>query len=287
MAGHISQPRPLQLARHCANSKVRTATPLAAGRVGAVGALAVPWDTRASTMAHPEKSSSDRTPSLPRDRPAVLVAGLGIALFLFIPVVLYLLVAQPRLAGGSLGWALGAGVALMLGHRFLARPYMRWARLRKCLWCGRVPPREAVPVLLETGKGSLQARCCARHRPPTLRFFGFTHTWRWPLRLAIFVPLLLLVATMAAAALGVASPAALAGVTDLFRLSVGLAVNLAAWGYLAHRRGGEAPSAAREGTRVAFPAHNFFLLGVGPLLWIFRLVGIWWIWIGARGLAGL
>jgi hypothetical protein len=32
---------------------------------------------------------------------------------------------------------------------------------------------------------------------------------------------------------------------------------------------------------VPFPAHNFFLLGLRSLLWIFRLVGAWWI---VRGL---
>lgn len=220
----------------------------------------------------------------PEGRPAAPVIGLGIALFLFIPVVLYLFVAQPRLGGGSLGWALVAGVVMMLGHRFLARPYMRWARLRKCLWCGRVPPRLPVPVLLETAAGPLEARCCTRHRPPVLSFFAFTDAWRWPLRGAIFVPLLLLLGTLAAGALGVAGPAALAMVTDAFRLSVGLAVNLAAWGYLAHRPHGKDGTAA---ARVAFPAHNFFLLGIGPLLWIFRLVGIWWIWVGGSGLVEL
>ena len=40
--------------------------------------------------------------------------------------------------------------------------------------------------------------------------------------------------------------------------------------------------AAREHApvEVPFPVHNFFLLGVRNLLWIFRLVGIWWIWQG-------
>jgi hypothetical protein len=33
--------------------------------------------------------------------------------------------------------------------------------------------------------------------------------------------------------------------------------------------------------------HNFFLLGLRPLLWIFRLVGLWWIWKGAAGLLAL
>ena len=69
---------------------------------------------------------------------------------------------------------------------------------------------------------------------------------------------------------------------------MGLAVNLAAWGYLARPRPAGGDGVLREPVApVAFPPHNFFLLGVAPLLWIFRLVGIWWIVAGARGLAGV
>jgi hypothetical protein len=38
---------------------------------------------------------------------------------------------------------------------------------------------------------------------------------------------------------------------------------------------------------VPFPAHNLFLLGVRNLLWIFRLVGAWWIVRGALALSDL
>jgi hypothetical protein len=183
-------------------------------------------------------------------------------------------VVHPR----PLGWSLAAGVALMLGHRFVARPYMRWARPHRCLWCGRVPPREAAETLsVETGGGAFEARCCAGHATPAARFFAFVHAARRPLRLGIFAPLLALLASLAAAAAGVAVP--LAAVTDSFRLLVGITVNVAAWGYLA-------ATPARP-ARVPFPVHNFFLLGAAPLLWVFRLVGIWWIWAGARGLLGL
>jgi len=208
---------------------------------------------------------------------AAAVIGLGLLLFLPIPVVLYLFVVHPS----PLVWSLAAGVALMLGHRFVARPYMRWAGPRRCLWCGRVPPRpraeaktEILP--LETGGGPFEARCCAGHGASAARFFAFVYAARWPLRLGIFLPLLLLLAALAASAAGAAVP--LAATTDLFRLLVGITVNAAAWGYLTAR--------PVRPARVPFPAHNFFLLGVAPLLWVFRLVGIWWIWLGARGLLG-
>jgi hypothetical protein len=49
-------------------------------------------------------------------------------------------------------------------------------------------------------------------------------------------------------------------------------VNVAALGYFA--------SLEQPPLSVPFPVHNFFLLGVRNLLWVFRLVGLWWIWQG-------
>lgn len=197
----------------------------------------------------------------------------GVALFGFIPLVLWLYVGHPE----PVGLAAVAGVLLMLGHRFLARPYMRRVAAEKCLWCNRIPPRGTPePLPLESGAGTTPALCCAGHRQPAARFFAALEMFRWPLRIGIFVPLLLLLAALAAAAFGHVRflPAA----TDVFRLVVGLTVNLAAFGYLF-----VLPAAT---PRVPFPVHNFFLLGVRALIWIFRVVGIWWIFVGARGLLG-
>lgn len=197
----------------------------------------------------------------------------GILLFLFIPVVLFLYVRHPE----PVGLSLGAGVILMIGHRRLARPYMRRALPWKCVWCNRVFPRDQRPedvgeiLELRAGAESLPARCCAGHREPAARYFTFLHAWRWPLRLGIFVPLLALLVALAAAALG-REIAPLPAVTALFQLVIGITVNVAAFGYLLVRE--QAP------VEVPFPVHNFFLLGVRALLWIFRLVGIWWIWKG-------
>jgi len=94
------------------------------------------------------------------------------------------------------------------------------------------------------------------------------------LRLGIFVPLLLLLLALLATALGRTVP--LLAATALFQLIVGVTVNTAALGYL-FQRPRPAPGVP---IAVPFPVHNFFLLGVRILLWIFRLVGIWWIWKG-------
>jgi len=203
-----------------------------------------------------------------------LILGTGVVLFLFIPLVLFLFVRHPAPVGVSLG----AGVLLMVGHRFLARPYMGRVAPLKCVWCNRVlagapeGKRAGETSVLELRQGGkrVEARCCAIHRLPAMKFFTFLHSWRWPLRLGIFVPLLFLLTSLAAAAAGQPAPVDLA--TAWFKLVVGITVNLAAFGYFA--------SGADSRLEVPFPAHNFFLLGVRNLLWIFRLVGLWWIWQG-------
>ena len=193
---------------------------------------------------------------------------LGVLLFLFIPLVLFLYVRHPE----PVGLSLAAGVILMIGHRRLGRPYMRRALPWKCVWCNRVLLEEGGESLeMRAGTETLTARCCPGHRQPAARYFTFLQAWRWPLRLGIFIPLLVLLVALAAAAFGreiVPVPT----VTAFFQLVIGITVNLAAFGYLLIRE--------RSPVAVPFPVHNFFLLGVRALLWIFRLVGIWWIWKG-------
>jgi hypothetical protein len=187
--------------------------------------------------------------------------------------VLFLFVRHPEPIAASLA----AGIALMLGHRFLARPYMTRALPLKCLWCNRVlqPALDPTRTLdLYAGGRLIAARCCVSHLAPAARFFRFLHRARLPLRLGIFAPLLLLLAALAAAAAG--HPEPLPAATALFQLLVGITVSAAAWCYfLLPATGDTAPIV------VPFPAHNFFLLGVRLLLWVFRLVGAWWI---VRGL---
>src|SRR2546425_11584503 len=57
----------------------------------------------------------------------------GAALFAFIPLVLFLYLQLPLGPGPSLG----LGLVLMLGHRFIASPWMARHARERCLWCGR------------------------------------------------------------------------------------------------------------------------------------------------------
>ena len=194
----------------------------------------------------------------------------GLALFLFIPVVLFLFVAHPEPVAASLL----AGIAIMAAHRFVARPYMLAASARKCLWCNRAPAVEAERLAVPAGGAMVEAAVCARHRDPAARFLAFLGRWALPLRIGILLPLALLLAALAASAAGRAVP--LPRVVAAFQLAVGLTVCAAAFGYRA------AP--AEPPSRLPFPAHNFFLLGIRNLLWVFRIVGLWWIWRGATAL---
>lgn len=201
----------------------------------------------------------------------------GVLLFLFIPAVLFLFVQHPEPVGVSLA----AGVVLMLGHRFLARPYMERSLPLKCVWCNRIlPVGEGDTLELRAGEQALQARCCAGHREPAAKLFSFLASWRRVLRAGIFVPLLILLGTLAASAFDRQVP--VENATALFKLVVGITVNLAAFGYLPMP-----PVPGHLPTAVPFPVHNFFLLGLRNLLWIFRLVGIWWIWQGLSHLLHL
>jgi hypothetical protein len=215
------------------------------------------------------------TPSGPRGvAPWWRLQATGIVLFLFIPTVLVLFVRHPAPIAASLL----AGIALIVGHRALARPYMAAARARKCVWCnGRLPPDAVSQPLLVPG-GQLELRVCAAHASLLARFLAFVDRARLPLRLGIFLPLVALLAGLATSALTGRDATWLASVTAWFQLIVGLTVNVAALGPFLAR-----PVADGE-PRAAFPVHNFYLLGVRTLLWIFRLVGIVWIVVGLRGL---
>jgi hypothetical protein len=207
--------------------------------------------------------------SAPDPRRATLF---GVLLFLFIPLVLYLFVAHPA----PIALSVLAGGGLMAVHRLLARPYMLAVRPHKCVWCNRFfsgsePGASAVD--LEAGTGpALALLACPAHVEPSRRYFAFLDRFRLPLRLGIGLPLGVLLGSLVALALGSLdwTPPA----TQFFRLAVGLTVNVAALGPWL--------GASRERSRTAFPVHNFYLLGVRNILWIFRLVGLYWIFAGAR-----
>ena len=199
----------------------------------------------------------------------------GVALFLFIPLVLFLYVSRPE----PMLVSLVAGLVLMFGHRLIARPYMQKVAPRLCLWthrrldAGHGEALETASIELHARAGVQEARCLAKHAQDVARFFTWIHKVRVVIAIGIFIPLALMLIAALVAATG-RSMMSLDLATAIFQLSVGITVNVASLGYLTVRQ-------VDEPLRVPVPAHNFFLLGIRTLLWIFRIVGVLWI---ARGL---
>lgn len=213
-----------------------------------------------------------------------LIVLQGLALFLFIPLVLVLYVRQP------LGPAVSilAGAAIMFGHRFVAAPWMARHSTQRCLWCGRVVGQGVDPVnagdvahgsgapirfSVFSGAGEQTfAACSPRHRDDAGRFLTFVTRWRAPIAIGIFIPLLvLLVGTLAfAGGRPILVPAWNAW---QFKTIVALTVVFTSLAYRTVAR-------PVEPLRSPFPLHNLFLLGIRNTLWVFRLVGAWWIVVG-------
>jgi hypothetical protein len=232
-----------------------------------------------------------------------LLALQGAALFAVIPLVLFLYLRMPL----GPGFSLALGVLLMLGHRFIAAPWMARNARRRCLWCGRsgtMPadmeqqlagelPHPARPQSMgEVARPARVSRtltapltvtaggrewhlvtCRAAHRELAQRFLSFVASFRIPIALGIFVPLVVLIGGTFALALGHSI------IPDewnrfQFRTLVALTVVGTSIGY----RAVPVPS----GTLTCpFPLHNLFLLGIGKTLWVFRIVGAWWLVAGS------
>jgi hypothetical protein len=199
----------------------------------------------------------------------------GLALFAFVPLVLWLFLVQPL----GPGWSVALGLAIIAGHRAVAAPWaVRHARQR-CLWCGRRGPLAGeLPVAAGT-RTIVFGACDASHERLARQFFGFVARHRAAIAAGIFAPLAVLLAGTLAAALGFSLLPHEFNALQ-FRVIVAATVVLVS---LAFRWSPPSPN-----PRSAFPVHNLFLLGVRNTLWVFRAVGAWWLVAAAwRAGAGL
>jgi hypothetical protein len=195
-----------------------------------------------------------------------MIAVQGVLLFLFIPLVLFLLVRQP--AGP--GWSVAIGLAIMFGHRFLAAPWMAKFADVRCLWCGRVGAGRTLPVVA-SGRTWQMTACSDSHGMQVTRFLGFVFRFRASIGLGIFLPLAwLVVASLAAAAGWPLLPHATNALA--FRVVVAATVVAASIAPFAFAFAAPAPP-----LRCPFPLHNLFLLGIRNVLWVFRIIGAWWL----------
>jgi hypothetical protein len=200
---------------------------------------------------------------------------LGALLFLPVPLVLGLFTRQP------LGpWpSLALGIVLMLTHRLYARPFARSRAERRCLWCGAPLAGGPSLVVHEPSADTRWRTCDERHRAALVRTLGWAALHRGFLAIGILGTLgLFLVATSLIAA-GLTSRFRVLDAVALFQL--GVAATVLPFGVLAPLRGPD-PAPAR---RLPFPVHVQALLGTLWVVWLFRLVGLWWLVAGVLQLA--
>lgn len=196
----------------------------------------------------------------------------GLLLFLPVPIVLFLFTRLPL---GTLP-SVGLGVLLVLTHRLYARPWALVHASRRCLWCGAPAGAGAQSLTLEEPLGRTGWRACAgAHRDRLSRTLGWAAAHRLFLAVGILGTLALFLVLAVAAAAGVASPRLRpADAVAAFRLGVALTVLPLGW--LAATWG---PTAGPSG-RLPFPVHVQALIGTVWVLWLFRLVGLWWLAAG-------
>lgn len=211
----------------------------------------------------------------------------GLLLFLPVPLVLWLFTAQP------LGpWlSLGLGVVVMGTHRLYARPFALARADRRCLWCGG-PAVGGPRLALDEPPGRTSWRACGDpHARRLARVLGWAAEERRFLAVGILGTLLLFLALAVLAAVG--RPAGLERADAVAFFRFGIAVTVLPFGWLApgsrsdYTRG-LAPVREREDGpkgRLPFPVHIQALLGTVWVLWIFRLVGLWWLAAGLTHLA--
>jgi hypothetical protein len=201
----------------------------------------------------------------------------GAFLFLFIPLVLFLYLRQPL----GPGLSIALGVVVMFGHRLVAAPWMARHAAERCLWCGRhLQPEPMVaqdfsPAIhvMSAGREHRMTACSPGHRDLAARFLTFIARYRAPIAIGIFVPLVVLLLSSLFLAAGRPLLPQTWNVWQ-FRTIVAFTVVVVSMAYRTVPR-------ADEQLRSPFPLHNLFLLGIRNTLWVFRLVGAWWLVAGA------
>jgi hypothetical protein len=190
----------------------------------------------------------------------------GVLLFLFIPLVLFLLLRYPF--GIQISFLIA--ILLIAGHRFVAIPYMERYRSSRCFWCGRTS-RARTPLQVWTGKMMTFEFCQGNCLSNAKRFFDFCERYKTILQIGIFVPLLWYVITITLISFQLFS-FSIEWNHFIFRFFIACTVVGISFLY---RLGNETPN-----PQFPFPIHNLFLLGIRNTLMVFRLVGIWWILAG-------
>jgi hypothetical protein len=190
----------------------------------------------------------------------------GLALFLPVPVVLFLFTQAPL----GLAASLGLGVLLMLSHRFYARPWALARATHRCLWCAGAAGPEGPALELEEPFGRTAWRACGEPHAERLR-----RVFAWAAGHAAFLKAGILGTLAAFLLLAATRVLPHADAAALFRIGIALTVLPVA--VLSPRA-----VPAQGGLRLPFPAHIQALIGTSAVLWLFRIVGVVWLALALR-----
>jgi hypothetical protein len=192
----------------------------------------------------------------------------GAALFLFIPIVLVLFLRLPF----GLPVSLATGVAIMLAHRFVARPFMERHLASRCFWCGC--DRASFDASFLSRGETIGARACCEGHAGDVRALGRTvAASKLALAAGIVLPLafFLINGVLTIAGRPIVSMDA---ARWTFKVPVAATVVSLAFVWPIGRRMSRTPA-------IDFPVHNLSLLGARWTLWVFRIVGMVWLVLAA------
>jgi hypothetical protein len=194
----------------------------------------------------------------------------GLALFLPVPLVLFLFTRAPL----GVAWSVGLGILVMVTHRLYARPFALAHAAGRCLWCGGALT-DGPSLAISDPLGTQVWRACSdRHATRAAKVLGWAMRHALFLRvgilgtLALFLPAVLL---SAAHRLGAVTPE---DAVAFFRIGIALCVLPIGLRALV------GPPPATPDLAAPFPLHIQALIGTHAVLWLFRLMGLAWLGLG-------
>jgi len=191
----------------------------------------------------------------------------GILLFLPVPLVLWLFTRAPF----GVGRSLVTGVAVMVAHRFVARPVALSSAARRCMWCGGRTDR-TMPVRVADPAGTVDWNVCgATHHDRLVATLGWVSRRRRLVAAGIGGAVLTFLPFAWLAEAGVLGPLGYGDAVAWFKGLV--AITVLPIGWIAPGSSSREPS----GLRLPFPAHIQALVGTLVVVWLFRFVGAVWL----------
>jgi len=196
---------------------------------------------------------------------------IGIALFLPVPLVLFLFTRAPLGVPASLG----IGTLIMLTHRLYARPFAVAGAPRRCLWCGGAAAGGPQLTIRDPLGTVAWSACTENHRARAAGVALWAADHALFLRVGILGALVVFLAGDLLAArhlLGAVTPQ---DAVAFFRTAV--AVTVLPLGILGAR---PRPVPMDGELRAPFPIHIQALLGTHAVVWLFRVIGLAWLGLG-------